>query len=98
MIRIVRGDSKALTVEAELESGVLDLTGGEVKFLVKETFDSDVYLIEKTVIPTTAKATIQLTADDTDITSGEYFCQVKFIKNGAVTTLANTKLSIANTL
>jgi hypothetical protein len=86
-LKIIKGTTFAFDIELTDENNLpVDLTGATIYFTAKENIsdDDDDAVIKKDITditnPTTGKATITLTAADTNITVGQYVYDI-VIKN-----------------
>lgn len=81
-----------------------DITGYIVEFGVKETYDSETYIIEPkditgfTLIPSAGTGTIPLSADETNIERGDYIGEIKLTKDDIVNTPSEFRLRILSSV
>ena len=95
MIKIVKATALPLIVRPTIKATgePLNMTGGIVELHVKKSVGGD-YAIYKEIIPSASEALIELSVNDTDIDTGEYYVEITFERNGGITTLYLDRLSI----
>ena len=93
MITIIRGTDNSIKLNFTENGEPFDITGYEVLFTVKAECkigkDDDEALITKNITvhsdPEQGESTLNLSSDDTDIPAGNYYWDLRLIKDGVIT-------------
>lgn len=104
MISIIRGTDNSITITFKESGVVIDITDYTILFTVKKQCDinkDDTFaLIEKTITthsdPTHGESTLELSSTDTDIDEGNYYWDLRLIKDGIITQTQRDNLEITN--
>ena len=102
MISIIRGTDTSIKVNFTENGTPVNITGYEVLFTVKEQDyigkGDDKALITKDITvhsdPTQGETTIVLSNEDTDIPAGNYYWDLRLIKDGIITQTQRDMLEI----
>jgi len=101
-INAYKASKKTYTITVTDEDGEdYDLSGWTVKFYAKQYENDDSYSIEKEASVTDAGggiAELVLDSDDTDISSGDYFYQLKITKDSDVKIITDSYITIKESL
>jgi hypothetical protein len=101
---IIRGTDNSIKITFTENSSPVDITGYEVLFTLKKQCDidkDDTYaLISKDITdhtdPTAGETTLVLTNEDTDIEAGNYYYDLRLVKDGTITQTQRDLLEITN--
>jgi hypothetical protein len=104
MISIIKGTDNSITITFKENNVAIDITGYTILFTVKKQCDinkdDDFALIEKTITthsdPTHGESTLILSSTDTDIDEGNYYWDLRLIKDGVITQTQRDNLEITN--
>lgn len=89
-LSIIRGDTRSIVVTVKNSAGsTVDITGGSVFFTANATeapTDDTEAVIQKDVTShsdaANGESTILLTADNTDVTPGDYYYDIQYVDSG----------------
>jgi len=104
MISIIRGTDNSIKITFKENNVAIDITGYTILFTVKKQCDinkdDDFALIKKTITthsdPTYGESTLILSSTDTDIDEGNYYWDLRLIKDGVITQTQRDNLEITN--